>query len=72
MKRFHFVQDLIAAMKASDEEKVSMFINKDGTRPTVEQVHIAIANAYAHGYDVVPSCENHDDKGYCLGHEESE
>lgn len=38
--------------------------------PGEEVVEMAISLAN-NGYEVVPSCNHHDAKGYCLGHEEA-
>ncbi len=34
-----------------------------------EEVRIEIHNAQMKGFKVVPSCDNHNKEGYCLGHD---
>jgi hypothetical protein len=55
-------------MKLKDDELVSRFLRTDGTRPTAKEVRRELMLAYNKGYDVVPPCDQVDERGHCRGH----
>ncbi len=69
-RSYHFVHDLEAAMRLKDNELVSRFRRDDGSRPTAKEMRRALMLAYNSGFEVLPSCDNHDERGFCKRHDD--
>jgi len=42
----------------------------DGRRPTLREVQRAVGLALNKGYEVIPPCDNVNERGLCRGHED--
>ena len=48
-----------------------IFVERDtGRKMPGEEVLTMAIDLASNGYEVVPSCENHDTRGYCQGHQQ--
>lgn len=63
---FHVYMPISAAEKSTDKELEAMF------KGLAYEIRASLALMKAKGMEVIPSkgCNNRDEKGYCLGHEE--
>lgn len=68
MKR-HVCVGLNYLTSCSLTELVGMFNDENGQTIPPEQVVAHATILKAQGFQVLPACDNHDAKGYCLGHE---
>jgi hypothetical protein len=65
----HMVQSLSVLdtfKNVSDFE--GLLVHENGTPVSAIDTISALAEARRAGYEVLPSCDNHDERGYCLGH----
>ncbi len=51
---------------------IPMMVNEQGVQPTVAELRWECRTARDNGYDVLPPCDNIDERGYCKGHAESD
>jgi hypothetical protein len=50
------------------DETITWLTHDDGTPATTQEICAAIVDAKAKGYDVLPPCDNINEKGHCKGH----
>lgn len=66
---FHMTVSLSGGLRMSDRELRGML--KQGDRElTPEECRTLFIQKLREGFDVLPMCSHHDEKGHCLGHEE--
>ncbi len=67
-KSIHMVVDIRSILQKPDRELEGMLI--DGDRElTGSEVREHAIKCLREGYDVIPSCDHHNKRGHCLGHE---
>lgn len=68
-KRFCLTVDLEGMLKKGPEACAKMLKRDDGTPISGDEAYAKLWEAWLAGYEVLPTCYNHDPKGHCLGHE---
>ena len=68
--KYHMTADIEGAMKNDNMTLVSMFKTVDGRLMMACDIRQYLQELLNKGYEVVPPCDNHDERGYCKGHEE--
>ena len=66
-KRFHVAIALQGVLE--NAEYLTVVENGRQRRATEQEVFEALQDAKAKGYDVLPPCDNIDEKGHCKGHD---
>ncbi len=63
--KFHIYMPISAAQNSTNKELEEMFAGK------AHEIRASLAGMQDRGMEVIPSadCNNHDEKGYCLGHD---
>ena len=65
-KHWRMTVDLKANLMMADEQLTGVFLGSDGeTHVPPGEVRRELAAAYGKGYDVLPVCDNPDERGYC-------
>jgi len=72
VRTFHMTVDIRGGLKLPNRILAGMLVRDDGTRLTAEEAREELLQAFRKGYDVLPTCDNHDEKGHCLGHDKEE
>lgn len=67
-KRFHMTVDLVGGLQLPDSQLGEMLVTDDGRRLSAHEARTLFVQKLREGYDVLPTCDNHDEKGHCLGH----
>ena len=68
-KTFCLTVHLENMLKRGPEGCANMFKGDDGISLTGQEAYDKLWKAWLEGYEVLPTCNNHSPKGYCLGHE---
>lgn len=55
-------------LQLSDRELTGLIINDDGKVLTPDECRDLFIAKIREGYDVLPVCDHHDERGYCKGH----
>lgn len=70
-KSFHMTVSLVGGLQLPDRELRGMLVSQ-GRELTPDEARQVMIDALRKGYDVLPMCDHHDEKGHCLGHDEPE
>lgn len=69
--KFHMAQALVDHRDVRYLERyVLPGLKIDGREPTLAEFRAACQEARAKGYEVLPPCDNVNEKGHCMGHAE--
>ena len=66
----HMTVDLERWVRKPLTAYVGMFKHDDGTPVPPDEAQRTIYRALAVGFEVLPVCDNYDERGYCLGHDQ--
>lgn len=65
MAHYHMTVDLVGGLQLSDRELESMLKNDDGSKLAAHEIRSQFVALLRQGYDVLPMCDNCDEKGHC-------
>ena len=69
-KRYCMMQSLEGLKRLIEEgSDPREWLTVDDRPATWPEIRVAIEEAEAKGYDVLPTCDNVDERGHCRGHE---
>ena len=72
MSKYHHICQSIAGLEEHMKNRRKIVWMTIDDRPaTYAELREAIKEAKAKGYDVIPPCNNVDERGHCKGHEET-
>ena len=69
MRNTHIVMSIDGALKLSDEMLDGAIIDDNGKSLSASEARKVLNDYKAKGFKVMPACDHHDERGYCLGHE---
>lgn len=67
MKTIHVSVNIDHLLRMDDAKLMETIVSFDPM--TVDQVRSYLQELKGDGYEVVPPCDHHDDRGHCLGHD---
>ena len=67
-KRYCITVGLENMMKRGPDALAGIFKRDDGTPCSGPDAYAILWKAWLEGFEVLPVCNNHDEKGHCLGH----
>lgn len=70
--RHHITIDLVGGLRLSRHELKHCLLRDDGTNYTPDECVEIFKDHLRKGFDVLPACDHHDEKGHCLGHEQAD
>jgi hypothetical protein len=67
-KSYHMTIDLRGGLRLKDKQLRGVIVDDDGRRLSPDEARDVFVEYLRKGFDVLPVCDHHDDKGKCLGH----
>ena len=64
----HLTVEILDALRLPDTELCELLRTGDGKKMHADDMRVEMVRLLRNGLDTVPACDNHDEKGQCLGH----